>query len=263
MEIMKEKPEIIAANYCISFIDLLGQKAEYKGEGLLPIFESDEDRKRFLNKIKNTIKPIYRLQKDASNFIEASLNYQSSLRQYLPPLHQNIYDQMHEVKLMQQRWSDGLVYFVSLLKDNTKCPNGGILKIFGTVGCLCFLGLANRRPLRGSIDISWGVELHSGEIYGAAVANAYEFESKIAQYPRIVIGERTIEYLEVSTKNPETDVYAEFNRDLAKICLDMVAIDFDGNYIIDYLGSGFKGNITKGMHDDLFKHAFKFVNEQL
>ncbi len=43
----------------------------------------------------------------------------------------------------------------------------------------------------------------------------------------------------------------------------MVAIDFDGNYIIDYLGSGFKENITKGMHDDLFKHAFKFINEQL
>jgi len=263
MEIMEEKPEIIAANYCISFVDLLGQKAEYKGEGLLPIFESDEDRKRFLNKIRVTIKPIYILQKTASDFIEAALNYQSSLRQNLSPPLQNVYDHTHEVKLMQQRWSDGLVYFVSLLKDNIKCPTGAIFEIFGTVGCLCFLGLANRRPLRGSIDISWGVELHPGEIYGAAVANAYEFESKIAQYPRIVIGERTIEYLEVSTKNPETDVYAEFNRHLAKICLDMVAIDFDGNYIIDYLGSGFKENITKGMHDDLFKHAFKFVNEQL
>jgi hypothetical protein len=199
------------------------------------------------------------IRMDYSQFI----NYQSFLRQNLPSPLQSVYDQMHEVKLLQQRWSDGLVYFVSLLKDNVKCPTGGIFEIFGTVGSLCFLGLANRRPLRGSIDISWGVELHPGEIYGAAVANAYEFESKIAQYPRIVIGERTIEYLEVSTKNPETDVYTEFNRHLAKICLDMVAIDFDGNYIIDYLGSGFKKNITKGMHDDLFKHAFKFVNEQL
>jgi hypothetical protein len=45
--IWKIKPDIIAANYCISFVDLLGQRAEYKDDGLLPIFERDEDRNGF------------------------------------------------------------------------------------------------------------------------------------------------------------------------------------------------------------------------
>lgn len=260
---MENKPDIIAANYCISFVDLLGQRAEYKNEGLLPRFENNGDRDRFFKKIERTIKPIYNLQKDASDFIESFLNYEGPFRKKLPPPLQAVYNQMHEAKLMQQRWSDGLVYFVSLLQGNVKCPIGGIFHLFGTVGSLCFLGLSKKHPLRGSIDISWGVELHPGEIYGAAVANAYELESKTAQYPRIVIGERTIEYLDVRTKNPASDIYSEFNRHLAKICLDMIAIDFDGNYILDYLGLGFKESITKGMHDELFKLAFKFVNEQL
>ena len=63
---MDIKPEIIAAHYCISFVDLLGQRAEYKGEGLIP--QSENEKRLFLNKIKKTINPIYHLQKDASKY---------------------------------------------------------------------------------------------------------------------------------------------------------------------------------------------------
>ena len=260
---MTNKTDIIAANYCISFIDLLGQRDEYKGEGFLPIFKNNEDRERFFEKIKRTIKPIYNLQKDASDMMKSILNFEGSVREKLPLSQSEAYDQMQEVKLKQQRWSDGLVYFVNLQRGDVKCPIGGIFYLFGTVGVLFFLGLCKKRPLRGSIDITWGVELHPGELYGAVVANAYELESETAQYPRIVIGERAVEYLDVNTKNTEPDVYNRFNTVLAKLCLDMIGVDFDGNYILDYLGQGFKESITKQMHDELFRRAFKFVNEQL
>ena len=52
---MTNKTDIIAANYCISFIDLLGQRDEYKGEGFLPIFKNNEDRERFFEKIKRDL----------------------------------------------------------------------------------------------------------------------------------------------------------------------------------------------------------------
>ena len=258
---MDHKPEIDAAHFCISFIDLLGQRAEYKGEGLLPLSESD--RKLFLEKVKRTINPIYHLQKDAADIMKSALKYEGPLRKHLSKDQQEIYDKMREVKLKTQRWSDGLVYFVSLQQGNVKCPIGGIYYLLGTVGSLCFTGFCKKHPLRGSVDISWGVELYPGEIYGAAVANAYELESEIAQYPRIVVGERVVEYLKTHSLNPESDVYSEFNRNLAEICLSMIAIDFDGNYILDYLGTGFKESITKTKHDQLYKLALQFVNEQL
>jgi len=258
---MNTKPELIAAHYCISFVDLLGQRAEYKGEGLMP--QSESEKRLFLNKIKKTINPIYHLQKDASKYLEAALNYKGTLRNALREDQQELYDQMREIKLKHQRWSDGLVYFVSLQQENVKCPINGIFHILGTVGCLCFVGLCRKYPIRGAVDISWGVELHPGELYGAAVANAYKFESEIAQYPRIVIGERVVEYLEASSQNPDSSLFAEFNRSLAEKCLDMIAIDFDGNYILDYLGQNFKENITKKKHDELFELAFQFVSEQL
>ena len=177
--------------------------------------------------------------------MEGALNHKGTLRSSLPGNQQELYDQMRETKLKHQRWSDGLVYFVSLQQENVKCPINGIFHIFGTVGSLCFVGLCRKHPIRGSVDISWGVELHPGELYGAAVANAYELESEIAQYPRIVIGERVVEYLESSSQNPHSNPFSEFNRSLAEICLGMIAIDFDGNYILDYLGKNFKEKLQK------------------
>jgi hypothetical protein len=258
---MDTQPEIIAAHYCISFVDLLGQRAEYKGEGLIP--QSEGEKRVFLDKIKKTINPIYLLQKGASEYMNGALNYKGTLKESLSEDQQEIYEQMRETKLKHQRWSDGLVYFVSLQQDNVKCPVNGIFHILGTVGSLCFIGLCRKHPIRGAVDISWGVELHPGEIYGAAVANAYELESEIAQYPRIVIGERVVHYLEASSQNPDPTLFNEFNCSLAKKCLDMIAIDFDGNYILDYLGHTFKKSITKKKHDKLFELAFQFVNEQL
>ena len=260
---MKKKPEIIAANYCIGFVDLLGQRDEYKGEGLLPKFNSVEERDLFNQKIRKTIRPIFKLQEDAEKFISSALKGKNSLRNEIPLPLQDAFDQLRKVKLKQQRWSDGLVYFVSLIHGNVKCPISGIFHLLGTLGNLCFLGLCKKSPLRGSVDISWAVELHPGEIYGAAVANAYELESKIAQYPRIVVSERLIEYLHVNTLNDSEDIFSQFNRKLAEICLKMIAIDFDGIYFLNYLGITFKESITKGLHEELYDLAFEFIEEQL
>jgi len=258
---MKNDIDIIANHYCISFIDLLGQRAEYKGEGLLP--QAESEMIIFKEKIRRTITPIYDLQKSATTIIEAALNHKGTFREHLSGPDQQIYNDMREIVVNQQRWSDGLVYFVSLRKDSTKSPSGGIFHLLGAVGCLCLLGLCRARPLRGSVEVAWGVELHPGEIYGAAVANAYEFESKIAQYPRIVVGERVLKYLEATVAQATTDKLSEFNRRLAEICLSFFRIDFDGYYILDYLGDGFRENITKAKHDQLSKAAFQFVVEQL
>jgi len=56
-----------AYNYCISFIDLLGQHDALKGQGLLPIFESEEDHKRFISTLKDSIGAILRLQARAED----------------------------------------------------------------------------------------------------------------------------------------------------------------------------------------------------
>jgi len=250
------------ANYCACFIDLLGQRDMYKSEGLLPKFETPEEKRVFIAKWKKTIGAIRELQKDADKFVEAMAYKNPELRKSLPREKRHIYDEMRRVEPKQQRWSDGLVYYVSLKRSERKCPMSDVFAIFALSGHLCFLGLAKRLPLRGAIDIAWGIELHENELYGAIVAKAYELESKIAQYPRIVVSPRTIEYLEVNSQMPTQDCFSQINKKLSFLCLDMVEQDIDGHYILHYLGEGFQRHVSKGQHSLLYKKALEFVSQE-
>lgn len=249
-------------NYCTGFIDLLGQREEYKNEGLLPQFASEEERKEFLQKIRRGIGAIFDLQQTAENMLKVALSPTSRLKKTLPPELHDSYDQMQKTRVKRQRWSDGMVFFVSLGETDIKCPMNGVFYLFGLAASLCFFGLAKRRPLRGAIDIAWGVELHEGELYGAAVAKAYELESSVAQYPRIVVSDRTMGYLEANRRNIDADFFSQTNSELAKICLSMLMQDVDGYWFIHYLGAEFQSYISQNQHEYIYNKAIKFIEDQ-
>lgn len=262
----KEAPEQWNAyNYLISFIDLLGQRDALKGQGLLPIFKTEEDHKQFISTLKDSIGAILRLQVRADDMLrEGQRNRpESPFRASLSDEQKVLWDEMSRARVTTQKWSDGLVSFVCLGDKNIKCPLNSVFNVLGSAGSLCFMGLASRRPLRGAIDVAWGVEIQPGELYGAAVARAYELESTYAQYPRIVIGSRVVAFLEAHKNNQEQDVYSENNRALAELCLGMLARDADGSWILHYLGDQFRQAVTHKHHSELYGKARKFVEEQL
>lgn len=254
-----------AHNYCVGFVDLLGQRDALKNQGLLPIFDSDEDRKRFGKTIKDSIGAIINLQSRADSMFQDALadRPNSPLREKMPDEQKSIWDEMAKGKVTTQRWSDGIVSFVNLGDSAIKCPLNGVFSLFGTLGSLCFMGLASEKPIRGAIDVAWAVEIHPGELYGAAVVRAYELESEVAQYPRIVVSERTIHFLEANRNNTEEDVFSQNNRGLADICLSMIAQDTDGTWILNYLGHEFKDAVSYKQHDELYKRAYGYIEKQL
>lgn len=258
-------PEWIAHNYCVAFIDLLGQRDALRGQGLLPPLESEEQRQEFHAVLRNSIGAIIKLQERAEDMLAPILksNPDSPLRAALPPEQHATWDEMQLTRITRQRWSDGLVSFVSLGDIEIKCRMNGIFGIFGLAGTLCLLGLATGRPVRGAIEVAWGVELHPGELYGPAVARAYELESEIAQYPRIVVGPETLRLLEVHAANPDQDLYSQYDRELASLCLGMLAQDADGHLLLHYLGDKFRFAITHDQHIELYSAARKFVFDQL
>lgn len=254
-----------AYNYLISFIDLLGQRDALQGQGLLPIFKTEEDHKRFIGTLKDSIGSILSLQTRAEDMLREGQqdSSESPFRAALSPEQKVLWDEMLRARVTTQRWSDGLVSFVCLGDQDIKCPLNGVFNIFGSAGSLCFMGLASRRPIRGAIDVAWGVEIRPGELYGAAVARAYELESICAQYPRIVVSHRVVAFLQSHKDNQEQDVYSANNRGLAELCLGMLVQDVDGIWILHYLGEQFRQAITHRHHDELYSKARQFVEEQL
>jgi hypothetical protein len=261
----KSEEPLQAGNYCVSFIDLLGQRKALEGQGLLPPFETESERLELNATLRKSVGAIVKLQSQAEEMLQPLLSpgLDSPYRSALPPEQHAIWDEMHFTRIKTQRWSDGLVSFLCLGDKDVKCRMNGIFALFGMAGTLCFLGLATRNPIRGAIDVAWGVELHPGELYGAAVARAYELESEIAQYPRIVVGAETIRLLQAHHANTGQDPYSQVDKALAGLCLDMLVQDVDGNWLVHYLGNEFQRAISHAHHTEIYSTARKFVYEQL
>lgn len=86
--------------------------------------------------------------------------------------------------------------------------------------------------LRGGMEISVATAgLHKGQVYGPALAEAHLLESCVAKHPRMLVGPRLVRSLEqIATghSKPEASV--------AEACLEVLARDGDGNWMLDYLG---------------------------
>lgn len=257
-------PEYSAGNYCISFIDLLGQRDALRGQGLLPIIRSEADGRAFQKILRDTVGPILRLQRDVSAIVNTAIaNPNSSLRTSLTEEERAVYDEMQLKRVNTQYWSDGFIRFVCLGDQAIKCPLKGITEILQFSGFFCLLGLAQRYPVRGAIDLAWGVELPASGLYGPAVANSYELESEVAQYPRIVVGQRVVDFLEAHRVSVGTDPFTVVNREYANLCLDMLVQDVDGYWIVHYLGDAFQFSVTDTNHATFHNKARAFAAEQL
>jgi hypothetical protein len=244
---------------------LLGQRKALEGQGLLPSFKTEAERSEFNAMLRKSVGAIIELQSQAEKMLQQYLSprLDSPIQTALPPEQHAIWDEMGVTRITMQRWSDGLVSFLCLGDKDVKCRMNGVFALLGLAGTLCFLGLASRNPIRGAIDVAWGVELHPGELYGAAVARAYELESEVAQYPRIVVGVETVKLLQAHYANTGNNLYSQNDKALAGLCLEMLKQDVDGNWLVHYLGDEFQRAISHTQHAQIYAAAIKFVDEQL
>ena len=81
----------------------------------------------------------------------------------------------------------------------------------------------------------------------------------MAQYPRIIVGHRVVEFLEEVRSVQSDDPLSRLNRSLAERCLELLLLDVDGHWIVHYLGSAFRFGATYENHQHYFKRALDFV----
>lgn len=259
-----EHDPLQAKNYCVGFVDLLGQRAALRNQHLVVPSADDPRHADFIKAIRSSVGAIIKLQEDARAFLE------QSGRSFRPPQLDSdekraAYESMRRTHRKEQWWSDGILLYASLAETDGLCPMNGVYEVIVTLGCLCLLGLAQRRPIRGSVDVAWGVEIREGQFYGAALSRAYQLESEVAGYPRIVVSADTVEFLDSLARStvplPE-DYIGSLNRELGRLCLQFLTTDADGYAIIDYLGAPFQELITGPNHAYLYGKAREFVAKQ-
>jgi hypothetical protein len=251
-----DKNDKVLSNYVAAFIDILGQRDQFRGCGLLP--ESKDD---ILIVATRTIEVVRWLHASFEDFCSALTNRHEGVN--VPKEHQQELQKLKKIGLKFQRFSDGLVVYQSLFGDPRPEVINGLYGLIATCGSMCLIGLNRGTPIRAGIDVAWGLELNDNELYGCVLAKAYELESETAKYPRIVLGEHVRTYLNLSRKVPGCDVFSTYTRDTASACLELLGQDSDGAIIVDYLGSGFRKYIGSTLEAADYQRAYSYIEGQI
>lgn len=249
------------ANYLAVFIDLLGHRDLYDKIAEIPPDDSDQ-LPEFTSNVVEFIRSIEHLSKDVENYFIGHDSHESDF-----PWPDDLADFRAKMKnriCKVQRFSDGLVIFVPLKSDETHFPIGSVYKALGAAAMLLLGSLAKGSPVRGGIAIGGGIELSEGELFGPVVGRAYEAESKIAQYPRIVVHPSVAEYVQThaAIKEPKTNE-GKYLKLMGQLCSQMIAHDVDGVQILHYLGETLWGGILSNGGFPLLEKAREFAAAQL
>ena len=168
--------------------------------------------------------------------------------------------QSHPLKW--QRFSDGLMMYTSLANPLEYCTFRPLYFLLGGCANALLTMFANETPIRGGITLGAGSELLDGELYGPAVARAHNLESKVADYPRIVIDPRLFDYLLKIHQSTGGGNHGDGDRKFADMCLHLIAQDVDGYPIVDFLGPEFLKQMNLTPNSPSITKAKLFVEKQ-
>ena len=257
-----EHNEQQAMHYCaylVAFFDILGQKDKMSRIALPPLEDDADKNEKFKQEIFQVFKNVVTFRKLIVDSIKAFI--QSGIEDNaIPEQAREFIRKLREHPIKCHSFADSTIIHVRLKDDEMQYAGRAIYGVLCAAAVTFNAYLAEGIPIRGGIDIGFAMNIGSDEIYGPALASAYHLESKVADYPRVVVGNPLVSYLkELSNSRPETDE-EKGNQLLARRCLSLLMSDDDDNVIVDHTGEYIRGILQKspGISDAVSK-AYNFA----
>lgn len=159
--------------------------------------------------------------------------------------------------------SDAIVISVPLGGNDEHCKATNGVKIALLAVCsLAVLAFGGKIAFRGGVEVGIAAMLDGGEVYGPALARAYSLESEMAEYPRIVVGNGLLHFLEtVARQEPQTP-FGHIARHNAANCRRMIVQDTDGRQMLDFLGRETRESPAASLMCDLVTKGHEFVRSE-
>lgn len=254
----KRKRKITTGYYSLAFIDVLSQRDKLSKITAIP--DNDEQKENFYEQWRETFGVVDEYRIMFSKFFDTFSNYKPPKIPRLTPEQAKMLKRLMKSEIKKQELSDSMIYYVPLMERPDRLSISSIHSLLSGCAGTFLIGLAEKLICRGGIDVGIAGVFFGGEIYGPALSRAYLLESRLAQFPRIVVGDEFCKYI-LSEMNCQGDgVDAAHRRMWAKDCADWIIIDVDGAQILDYAGP-----VTKRVFPKLQSSvdlALKFASEE-
>jgi hypothetical protein len=247
------------ARYVVAFLDLLGQQDVLSKITVLPNVENREEVTAFKQTVAELYRPLYGLKTffkgGIKPFKEGSINEATFL-----PSEQERLKQLRSTPIFYRLFSDSLIVHIPLSNGTGKFQCHAIYGVLAATAVTFLSCLVNSCAIRGGIELGLAMDIEEGEVYGPALAQAHRLESRVAQYPRIVIGEELVRYLQMVAGQKASTEEERANALLAKRSLGLLAVDDDGCTFLDWMGT----DISKAFREKkkLVQAAYKFIIQE-
>lgn len=249
--------------HVVAFLDILGQREAFKGLQGVPRTPAEEAL--LIDVLKQTVAFVPKFR---SGFQDIFKTYSESSGKELelPAEFRDEFLRMRRSSIKLHGLSDAVVAWSSLMESDQCGALNSLYGILMASAGMFILSLACKHAIRGGIELDGAItiEPESLEIYGPALAKAYELESRQARHPRILVGDGVMKYLSEMRALEPRDRIATHNKHMAELCLKLIASDGDGKFIVDYLGTHILSTASDALpKDKVLIPARQFVADEL
>ncbi len=245
-------------HYLIVFCDHLGQRQKLRK--LTGIPTTEEDQKKFIELTRESIGRVIQLRDTFKDYFEASKACETNVNRVRQELREEFLSSQKRANLIYYGISDAVVIAVPLMSNDDDCA--AINAVYDAFVATCGIGLLSlsiHLPMRAGIDVGIATQIEDKEIYGPALESAFYLESKLAEYPRFLVGKELLSYLYwVENKKYETRL-GLVAKETARFCREMIIRDSDGRYMLDFLGNKIKESADGVIDKKLVADAHDFV----
>lgn len=254
--------DVLITHYAVLYIDLLGQNEKLKQIKALPGCPSE--REAFIEALKDTagrVNGIRQIVREAIKGLFVNPVQSNKLFNSLPPHERKVIVALDSYGLQAQFFSDCCLVYCPIRDEKENifllCT---IYKLLACANIISFIGLAAKTPVRGGIDIGLGGNLlDDGSLYGPVLSSVTYLENKKAEWPRIVVGDELLCFLESIRTSQPIDRISNVNRELAEKILTQDICNNDDGATLNFIGT----TIDDEVFEEYYPKVIKFIESQI
>jgi hypothetical protein len=135
-----------------------------------------------------------------------------------------------------QYFGDTVLVYWPLRSNNRPAMAFSLWHMLHVMKVVVLTQFADGCAVRGGVEIGYAVEWEERQLYGPVVADAYRLESKIADYPRVLVGSNLRTFLGESVNQEQETVGGSVQQRWGHSASRFLCRDTDGCWMLDFLG---------------------------
>jgi hypothetical protein len=242
--------------YCLAFLDVLGQSAAIR-----KLLSAAHDEAQLKEALSKTAGYILGLRQQIDEFFKGARAIEAHVLGLPPEVQARITQANDAVKY--SGFSDSFVMAICFEGDQDQfVPMNGVYRCLVACCMLQLVALCSKGPIRGGIEVEHAYNLTEKEVYGPVLHRAYYLESRIADYPRILIGDGMLRYLDTVEGHPATTLLGKISKQLASKAKQLIVFDNDGFPMLHFLGKPMFDLWSPEKRQSIFAKAHDYVEEK-